>query len=152
MAVTVMYMGPPRGDVDLKIEAWRYFLEEVLKPAGVERFTTLRHNLVRWDNSVVFFDRAGAPGSWVKKIIAHLLDQGNVVVVVFDPGEEHLVPVSPFTRERQLRYLLRTWEANEVRAVFQEACNLHVGLIIAAAEAKRPLDPNDPTAEHVRAH
>lgn len=123
MSATVMYMGPTltHPTVHHKILAWPYFLEEALRPAGVVDVTKLSHNMVRWDNSVVFFDRAGALDGW-EEMVRHLLLQNNVAVIVSDDlMGDLLARHNKKSGVRPALLLSRTWEAEAVRRIFAQA-------------------------------
>lgn len=129
--VSVMYMGS-RG---VRPPCYCVFLREVLQRLGIMDVPFFSHGQIRWSNSVVFFDTMDAPERW-PGLVRHLVDQGNVVIVIFEGlGTENTALVA-FKSQlgRSVFTLHRTWEAAEVRAIFSQAKTALAGLAAVAQE------------------
>jgi hypothetical protein len=122
-----------------------YFLEEALRPAGVQGVVKISHDYIPWNKGIVFFDLETSPDDW-PDLVVHFLERGSIVILV---SESFPVVWQGRTKGegsiQGVLLLTRTWEATVVRDIFYQAASKLSGLPPPAA-------PDDPTAEHVHAH
>lgn len=125
--MSTMYMYS-RSAAPFGVACYGKFLLEALKPSGVRELPEFDHAFVKWSNSVVFFDTAHAGAKWLE-MVKHYCDQGNIVVVIYDENGNSGAMVNALSevKDKTIR-MLRTWEANIVRAYYNTALNNFIAL------------------------